>query len=129
MPVLDAIGRLVGLQAPALARGRQAAFGKQTAGLDLDELVVRSRALLAGRTLTRPRLGAALASWWPEYDPLALAWSAQMLVPVVHPPPNGTWRRGGATFERLPRASRAEVEALRLLDFAAGGLSRDLVWS
>jgi hypothetical protein len=29
--------------------------------------------------------------------PDALAWSVQCLVPIVHPPPNGTWRRGGAT--------------------------------
>lgn len=82
---------------PALARGRQAAFGRQTAGVDLDELATHARALLAGRTLTRPRLGQELAGRWPDVDPLALAWSAQCLVPVVHPPPSGTWRRGGAT--------------------------------
>lgn len=82
---------------PALLRGRQAAFGKQTAGLDLDELAAHARSLLAGQQLTRPRLGAELASRWPAYEPMALAWSAQTLVPVVHPPPSGTWRRGGAT--------------------------------
>jgi hypothetical protein len=34
-------------------------------------------------------------------------------------------------FERLPRTDHAEVEteALRLLDFAAGDLPSDLVWS
>jgi hypothetical protein len=85
------------LIAPALARGRQAAFGKQTVGLDLGDLVRQATSLLAGRTLTRPQLGAELASRWPEFDPLVLAWSAQTLVPVVHPPPSGTWRRGGAT--------------------------------
>jgi hypothetical protein len=82
---------------PTLARGRQAAFGKQTVGLDLTELASVARELLSGRTLTRPELGAALAQRWPEYEPLVLGWCAQLLVPVVHPPPSGTWRRGGAT--------------------------------
>jgi winged helix DNA-binding protein len=85
------------LIAPTLARGRQAAFGKQTAGLDLRALASAATELLAGRTMTRPKLGAALARRWPEYDPLVLGWCAQTLVPVVHPPPNGTWRRGGST--------------------------------
>lgn len=93
----DDYGWLRPLIEPALARGRQAAYGRQTAGLDLAELASVARDLLAGRTLTRPQLGAALASRWPSYDPLVLAWSAQALVAVVHPPPSGTWRRGGAT--------------------------------
>jgi hypothetical protein len=85
------------LIAPTLARGRQASFGKQTAGLDLDALAAHATELLTGRTLTRPQLGAALAERWPEYDPTVLGWSAQCLVPVVHPPPSGTWRTGGTT--------------------------------
>ena len=85
------------LIAPTLARGRQAAFGTQTKGLDLAALAAHATELLAGRTLTRPRLGAELAKRWPEFNPIALGWSAQSLVPVVHPPPNGTWRTGGAT--------------------------------
>jgi hypothetical protein len=28
---------------------------------------------------------------------MALGWSAQALVPVIHPPPSGTWRQGGST--------------------------------
>ncbi|GAB2566635.1 winged helix DNA-binding domain-containing protein [Kribbella endophytica] len=90
-------GWLRALVGPTLLRSRQAAFGKQTAGLDLDELVTRAKDLLAGRTLTRTQLGRALAERWPQFDPLALGWSAQLLVPIVHPPPSGIWRRGGAT--------------------------------
>ena len=93
----DDYGWLRPLIAPTLARGRQASFGRQTAGLDLDELVAHTTDLLSGRTLTRPQLGAALAKRWPGYDPLVLGWSAQTLVAVVHPPPSGTWRRGGST--------------------------------
>lgn len=85
------------LVAPTLARGRQAAFGRVTSTVDLDELAEAGRSLLAGRTLNRAQLRDELAPRWPTVDPMALAWSVQCLVPVVHPPPNGTWRRGGAT--------------------------------
>ena len=46
---------------PALDRGRQAAFGLRTAGMDLAELAAAGRALLQGRTFTRPRLRDLLA--------------------------------------------------------------------
>lgn len=85
------------LVAATLARGRQAAFGRVTEGVDLAQLAAAGEALLAGRTLTRPQLRDLLAPRWPGVPPDALAWSVQCLVPVVHPPPNGTWRRGGAT--------------------------------
>jgi hypothetical protein len=85
------------LMQPALDRGRQAAFGRHTAGMDLAELAAVGRALLDGRTLTRPQLRDQLAKRWPDRNPEALAWSVQCLVPVVHPPPNGTWGKGGAT--------------------------------
>ncbi len=85
------------LVAPVLARARQAAFGRVTAGVDLAELAAAGERLLAGRTLTRTQLRYLLAPRWPAADPDALAWSVQTLVPVVHPPPNGTWRRGGPT--------------------------------
>jgi Winged helix DNA-binding domain len=85
------------LMQPALDRGRKAAFGRHTAGLDLAELADVSRDLLAGRTLTRTELRERLAERWPDRDSNALAWSVQTLVPLVHTPPNGTWGRGGAT--------------------------------
>lgn len=85
------------LMQPVLARTRQAAFGRDTKGVDLDELATVVRETLAGRTLTRPQLRDEIAGRWPEVPPMALAWSAQMLVPMIHPPPNGTWNRGGAT--------------------------------
>lgn len=85
------------LIAPTLARTRQAAWGRVTAGLDLTELAKVGRDLLADGPLTRPALRDRLARRWPEFDAEALAWSVQALVPVLHPPPNGLWRRGGAT--------------------------------
>lgn len=85
------------LVAATLARGRQAAFGRVTRDVDLAELAAAGESLLAGRTLTRSQLRDELAPRWPDVPPDALARSVQMLVAVVHPPPNGTWRRGGAT--------------------------------
>lgn len=82
---------------PVADRGRQAAFGRRIAGVPLPELADVARSLLRGRTLTRPQLRDLLAERWPDHDALALAWAVQSVVPVVHPPPNGTWGRGGAT--------------------------------
>ncbi|MGI5164836.1 winged helix DNA-binding domain-containing protein [Spirillospora sp. CA-253888] len=85
------------LLAPVLLRARQAAFGRLSRDWDLDEVAAEARRLLAGRTLTRPRLARAMAERWPDRDLGALGWSAQLTVPAVHPPPSGTWGTGGAT--------------------------------
>ncbi|WP_432117699.1 winged helix DNA-binding domain-containing protein [Streptomyces sp. bgisy032] len=82
---------------PMLDRWQKAAFGKQTAGLDLDELAAAARAALTGRTVARPELGRLLAQDRPGHDPVALARSLQGLLPIVHPPPDGTWGRRGTT--------------------------------
>jgi hypothetical protein len=113
---------------PALDRARQAAFGRRTAGIDLSELAAEGRRLLDGRTLTRPQLRELLARRWPDRDPEALGWSVQALLPLVHPPPNGTWGRGGATPFALadqwlggPLAAEPSVEDLVLRYLAAFG--------
>jgi winged helix DNA-binding protein len=82
---------------PLIERTRQTGFGRQTAGLDLAAVAVATRELLHDRTLTRSELGRLLAERFPGYDPVPLGWSAQCLVPMIHPPPNGTWNRGGPT--------------------------------
>ncbi|MFI6297136.1 winged helix DNA-binding domain-containing protein [Nonomuraea sp. NPDC050790] len=84
------------MQVP-MSRARQAAFGKATKEVDLEELAKLAREHLTGRTLTRPELRDLLAVRWPEVEPLGLGWSAQSLLPIIHTPPNGTWKRGGAT--------------------------------
>ncbi|MEV0389067.1 winged helix DNA-binding domain-containing protein [Nonomuraea sp. NPDC050643] len=80
-----------------LARTRQAAFGRATAGVDVEELAALAREHLTGRTLTRPQLRDLLLERWPEVAPIALGFSAQALLPIVHTPPNGIWGKGGAT--------------------------------
>ncbi|MEU4540849.1 winged helix DNA-binding domain-containing protein [Streptosporangium sp. NPDC023825] len=82
---------------PMLDRWQKGGFGRSTAGLDLGELAAAARTILGRSTLTRPELGRALAERWPGRDPVALARSVQGLLPVVHPPPDGTWGRRGTT--------------------------------
>lgn len=82
---------------PMLDRWQKGAFGRSTTGLDLPELAAAARAVLGASTLTRPELGRALVERWPGRDPVALARSVQGLLPVVHPPPDGTWGRRGTT--------------------------------
>ncbi|MFI9403720.1 winged helix DNA-binding domain-containing protein [Nocardia sp. NPDC052316] len=84
--------------APLLRRVQRNAFGRRTEGIDLDALVADATALLAdGKVLTRPELGRLLAAQRPGADPSALGWTAQYLVPFVHPAPSGTWNVRGAT--------------------------------
>jgi hypothetical protein len=133
---------------PVLDRVRQAGFGRRTAGLDLAELAAAGRALLAGRTLTRPQVGRLLAERWPDRDPNALAWSLQFLLPLVHPPraapgarsapPPSPWpktgsaprwrqrpHRGSWSVAERDRSALAE-EGAHLLAFATDGGNHDI---
>lgn len=80
-----------------LATLQNGVFRRQTAGIDLTELAQAARQIIGSGTVTRPELGKALAERWPGRDPVTLARSAQHLLPVLHPPPDGLWRRRGAT--------------------------------
>jgi hypothetical protein len=96
LPVIAAVERLAGLNAqdpepPYLT------LWARLAGIDPDELAATARPLLADRPLTRPALGRLLAERWPGRELGPLAWSAQCLLPLVHPPPSGTWGVRGAT--------------------------------
>jgi Winged helix DNA-binding domain len=113
---------------PMLDRWQKGAFGRSTAGLDLTELAAAARAILDQGTLTRPELARALAERWPGRDPVALARSTQGLLPVLHPPPDGTWGRRGPTPFTLaehwldrPLAARPSARELVLRYLAAFG--------
>ncbi len=82
---------------PLLARAQRNAFGRRTTGVDLAALVADARRILTGAVLTRPELGRLLAESRPGADGVALAWSVQYLLPVVHPAPSGTWDTLGPT--------------------------------
>src|SRR5215207_3759105 len=71
-------------------------FGKRMADIDRAELLERGRALLADAPRTVTELRTLLLERWPDGDPDALGFSLQLLLPLVHVPPRGTWGRGGA---------------------------------
>ena len=86
---------------PMLERWQRTSFGRAIPGVDAAELAATAEALLRDKTMTRPELGRALAEKWPQGEVVALARAVQGLVPVVHPPPDGLWRRHGPSHLRL----------------------------
>lgn len=113
---------------PMLDRWQKGAFGRSTAGIDLTELASAAREILAQGLLNRAQLGRALVRRWPGHDPVALAQSTQGLLPVLHPPPTGTWGYYGPTPFVLadqwldqPLANNPPVENVVLRYLAAFG--------
>ncbi|MGJ6966696.1 winged helix DNA-binding domain-containing protein [Streptosporangium sp. G11] len=114
---------------PMLDRWQKGGFGRFTAGLDLAELAAAARTILGEGTLTRPELGRALAERWPGRAPVALARSVQGLLPVVHPPPDGTWGRRGATPFTLAEPSARELIMRYLAAFGPATVKDIQAWS
>ena len=84
-----------------LATMQNGTFRRQTEGIDLDVLATVAASLIARGVDNRSDLGRALAERWPGRDPTALSRSAQHLLAVVHPPPDGLWGFRGPTPFRL----------------------------
>ena len=76
-------------------------FARRLAGADLAEIGQAAAPLLAGRALTRPELGQALAAHWPGHDPEALAYAATHVLALVQVPPRGLWGQAGPAAFRL----------------------------
>jgi hypothetical protein len=81
---------------PMLDRACRNNYGKGTTGIEPAALLDAGRSLLADQPRTVTELKSLLAERWPKHDPLALGYSIQFLLPLVHVPPRGTWGRGGA---------------------------------
>ena len=70
-------------------------FGRQLAGLDIDEVVAAGLAMLAERPRTIGELGRGLLERWPDRDATALGYAIRLIVPLVQIPPRGLWGRSG----------------------------------
>ena len=118
---------------------RYSPFARALAGLDIDEVLDLSLAMLAERPQTGNAIGKRLAERWPDRDVLALGQAARRLVPMVQIPPRGLWGRGGQpvleTAERwlgAPLATNPSLDDLVLRYLAAFGpaTAKDVgVWS
>lgn len=82
------------LQAPQ-DRTLRGAFGKRLAGVDLERVAGRARALVEQRPRTFSEIGRILVEEWPQSDPQALGIAARNLLALVQVPPRGLWQRGG----------------------------------
>jgi hypothetical protein len=78
-------------------------FGRQLAGVDIDEVVEAGRALLDEKPRTGNALGKLLKDRWPERDLASLGYAVRYLLPLVQVPPRGIWGKGG-----LPALATAE---------------------
>jgi hypothetical protein len=73
-------------------------FGKNLAGVEIDELVAAGRTLVEERPLTGRQLRELLHQRWTDRDPASLAIAIRYLLPLVQVPPRGVWgQRGQAT--------------------------------
>lgn len=70
-------------------------FGRQLAGLDIDEVVEAGRNLLDEKPRGANAIGKLLHERWPDHDTASLGYAVRYLLPLVQIPPRGIWRRSG----------------------------------
>jgi hypothetical protein len=70
-------------------------FGRQLAGMDIDEVLAVGRDALAERPLTAAQLRTILGERWPDRDATALAYAVRYLVPLVQTTPRAVWGKRG----------------------------------
>jgi hypothetical protein len=71
-------------------------FGRRLHGVDMDALLAAGRSILREGAVGTAALGRALGAHFPDHDEEALGYAIRYLEPLVHVPPRGMWKRGGA---------------------------------
>lgn len=66
-------------------------YGRQLAGVDIDELLSAGRELLRGEPRTRAELSRLLAERWPDRDAAAMGQAITYLLALVQVTPRGVW--------------------------------------
>ena len=95
-------------------------FGRQLAGLDIEEVLEAGRAALAERPLTAAQLRTILVQHWPDRDATSLAYAVRYKVPLVQATPRAVWGKRGqpvlATAETwLGRAAGTDTDPTALI--------------
>jgi hypothetical protein len=80
---------------PVLARQLGGGLGRALAAVDLDALAEVTRTRLAAQPESPAVVAAELQEAFPGPTPDELGRAMRLLVPLVHPPPRGLWRRTG----------------------------------
>jgi hypothetical protein len=108
--------------APGHARLFRGTFLPQLHGESPEAVVEAGRALLAEAPLTKAELSAALAPRFPAAEPEALGYAVALNLPLVQPPPRGTWRgRGAARLALREPAGGATIDEVVRRYLAAFG--------
>ncbi len=116
----DALWMRAALQPVAERAFTSSPFARSLAGVDIREVEMAARELLAERPRTTAELAHELGPRWPDLEPSALAYVARFLVPTIQATPRGLWGRTG-------RPTAALMESWLGMPLPASGTPDELV--